>query len=223
MEPYKLDNWMHVFACSNSNRALKLSHQDRRWFVPKITSKKLPPEWWEMFNNWLTREEGLSIIRRWCDERAQDGANIVREGEEAPNSATKKEMVVDGYGDEQRFTHDLLALAKDAAEAENKPLVLLDLEVTNSIKSALSERPGGSDGRTLSPKIIRDIAEELGYVIGERITLRTWDGFEGDVKNCRPMMSDPRCAELSVPDLMKAHRPQRTNDLARKLVNHQPM
>jgi hypothetical protein len=70
MSPFKLDNWLHVFACSNSNQALKLSHQDRRWFVPKITSKKLPREWWETFNAWLTREEGLSIIRHRGTRRA---------------------------------------------------------------------------------------------------------------------------------------------------------
>jgi hypothetical protein len=47
---------MHVLACSNSNQALKLSHQDRRWFVPKVTQKKLPPEWWDKFNEWLKRD-----------------------------------------------------------------------------------------------------------------------------------------------------------------------
>ena len=31
-----------MFACSNSKRALKISLDDRRWFVPHITGDKQP-------------------------------------------------------------------------------------------------------------------------------------------------------------------------------------
>jgi hypothetical protein len=32
---YEIENWLHVYACSNSLNALKLSSDDRRWFVPE--------------------------------------------------------------------------------------------------------------------------------------------------------------------------------------------
>jgi hypothetical protein len=40
MADYRVDNWVHAFACSNSPRALKLSMDDRRWLVPKVREEK---------------------------------------------------------------------------------------------------------------------------------------------------------------------------------------
>jgi hypothetical protein len=34
-KPYDITNWVHIFACSNSLRALRLAYEDRRWFVPR--------------------------------------------------------------------------------------------------------------------------------------------------------------------------------------------
>ena len=32
---YRMENWLHIFACSNSMQALKMTDEDWRWFVPK--------------------------------------------------------------------------------------------------------------------------------------------------------------------------------------------
>ena len=92
---YEIENWVHIFACSNSKRAIKLSMDDRRWFVPLLTEEKRPAEYWERLNCWLVDEGGLGVIRHWAEAWLETNAPVMR-GRDAPWSKLKREIVEEG-------------------------------------------------------------------------------------------------------------------------------
>ena len=87
--PYIIENWCHVFACSNSMRALKIEEDDRRWFYPEVTEEKWPRNKFESFHNWL-KSGGLNIIKSW----AENYGDYVMKGQPAPMTERKKELIV---------------------------------------------------------------------------------------------------------------------------------
>ena len=82
MAKYEIDNWLHVIACSNNKRALKIGMEDRRWLVPEVREQKRSPEDWQAFHAWLDNG-GLANILWWFDRWLEGNAAVV-EGEEAP-------------------------------------------------------------------------------------------------------------------------------------------
>src|SRR5262249_33114384 len=112
MPAYSIENWIHIFACSNSMRALKLSMDDRRWFVPKIADNQQNMQYWTGFNNWLSVEGGLGKIlnwaHKWCDENTP-----VQRGAIAPWSVFKRSVVEEGYSEGQQWVVGFLAMAKE--------------------------------------------------------------------------------------------------------------
>ena len=98
VKQYEIDNWCHIYACSNSIRALKIKKEDRRWYVPRVSEKKAPeakPEqYWREFNEWL-KYGGLGAIRNWAVEYGE----YFRPGEHAPASLRKLEMIEDSESD----------------------------------------------------------------------------------------------------------------------------
>jgi hypothetical protein len=103
---YDLDNWAHVFACSNSLKALKIAATDRRWFIPTVVEEKKTPDWWRWFNDWLTKEDGLSIINWWAGEFLKTN-KLVLPGDHPPASTAKDEMIADAMSDGMRFALDV--------------------------------------------------------------------------------------------------------------------
>ena len=121
---YDLENWAHIFACSNSLRALRLSHDDRRWFVPRVTEDKLSLEYWREFYDWLEKEDGLGIIMYWAEEFLKEN-EPVRAGQAPPASDAKAEMIEESYSEGMRIAFDLgEKLMKDGIE---KVLIIEDL------------------------------------------------------------------------------------------------
>ena len=98
---YTTENWIHVMACSNSLRALKLDNTDRRWLVPTLTETPWPHRQWVEFNDWL-EGTGLSIIRHW----AETFGDYVRIGEHAPMTARKREMQRESESEAAQLLHD---------------------------------------------------------------------------------------------------------------------
>ena len=93
---YDIENWMHIFACSNVLRALKLSDEDRRFFTPRVTEEKKPPAWWDEFYEWLDFCGGYGIIKQWaCD--FLETHSPVSESEPAPWSEAKGDVIREGY------------------------------------------------------------------------------------------------------------------------------
>src|SRR5262249_55637926 len=83
VKPYTIKNCIHVFACSNTKRALYLSDVDRRWFLPLVTEKLLDEKYWINFHRWV-QEDGLGVILHYLKELAKDPANIIGTGEHPP-------------------------------------------------------------------------------------------------------------------------------------------
>ncbi|CAN1521438.1 hypothetical protein MCEMSEM23_01099 [Rhabdaerophilaceae bacterium] len=107
MRAHKTANWVHIYACSNSVRALKLEQTDRRWFVPTLTEVKWPKEKFDRFYAWL-KSGGLSIIKyaamNW------PASDYVRPGEAAPETVRKEEMAYDSLSPAMQDVFDLVAM-----------------------------------------------------------------------------------------------------------------
>ena len=95
--PYTIDNWVHIVACSNSKRALKIEEDDRRWLCPKMAEVPWPGDKFVAFRRWL-QTGGLSIIRHW----ANTSGNYVKEHERAPMTETKAEMIEGSMSEAQQ-------------------------------------------------------------------------------------------------------------------------
>jgi hypothetical protein len=85
---YKVDNWVHLFACSNSKRALKIQDEDRRWFRPELTETSWAATKFVALRKWLA-SGGLQIVKNW----AEKFGDYVGAHEQAPMTASKQEMI----------------------------------------------------------------------------------------------------------------------------------
>ena len=90
--PYIIENWAHIFACSNSRKALKLEDEDRRWFYPEVTEDLWGKERFTHFHRWL-RSGGHSIVKYW----AEAYGDYVLHGAAAPMTDRKREMIEESY------------------------------------------------------------------------------------------------------------------------------
>jgi len=117
MRQYKIENWIHVFACSNSLKALKIEEQDRRWFCPKVTEHKWEPKRFKEFNDWIN-SGGLSIVKHW----AEQFGDYIGRGQKAPDSTIKTQLISESYSDEEREAE---ALAEGIASEKEHVCVAL--------------------------------------------------------------------------------------------------
>ena len=81
-------NWCHIVASSNSLSPLKVSEDDRRWLVPKVTEEKWPHKKWVALRAWLAKD-GLAIIMHW----AQTYDNYEVSGMHPPMTGRKKDLI----------------------------------------------------------------------------------------------------------------------------------
>ena len=96
------ENWCHIFACSNEYKALKISKTDRRWFFPEITEERWSNVKFNIFYAWLNRH-GLSVIKHW----AENYGKYVKEGEHAPSSEKKKDIIQESMSSEEIIAHEI--------------------------------------------------------------------------------------------------------------------
>ena len=69
---YTIEIWLHALACSNSERALHIDDDDRRWLVPGVTERVRDEAYWNKFQAWLREDDGLGIIKWWLEARAKN-------------------------------------------------------------------------------------------------------------------------------------------------------
>ena len=81
-------NWCHIIASSNSPAPLKVSEEDRRWLVPKVTEEAWPHKKWCALREWLNKD-GLAIILHW----AQSYGKYEMSGMHAPGTERKKDLI----------------------------------------------------------------------------------------------------------------------------------
>jgi hypothetical protein len=170
---YEIKNWLHIFACSNSKRALKLSIDDRRWFVPAITEKKPTTEYWTGFYDWLENENGLSSIAAWAERWVLDNRAVVK-GDPAPDSAAKRAMIDDSMSPGMTLACDIMDQWK--LENEGREVIWTDQQMIEYIKNQVWD--GKHSDRLERPETIRKLAKGRGWFIGETRT-RRWSSGVG--------------------------------------------
>lgn len=171
---YTVENWIHIFACSNSLRALKLSTDDRRWLVPAITDVKPPTEYWLQLNYWLRHEGGLQVIAYWARDFLKKH-EAISPGAEAPWSAAKLAMIEAGYSPGQELAMNVLqTIDRRIAAGELAPdSFVIDKQLIQLIRDVVHD--GRNDGRLEKPLTIRKIAKTLNWHCGrERIEKTSW-------------------------------------------------
>lgn len=174
MANYEVENWVHIVACSNSRRAIQLSMDDRRWFVPTVTEDKERPGYWTRLNRWLVEGGGLGIIRRWAEEFLEENEEV-SPGASAPWSAGKREVVEEGYSPGMELVSSFLTRVRDEMNGEH--VVVVDTDLVRLIRLVIHE---GRDRDNLErPLTIRKVARGAGWHIGTHpipVALRWGDG-----------------------------------------------
>lgn len=167
MATYEIENWLHVVACSNSMRALKLAFDDRRWYVPKITEEQRGNDYWLKLNDWLEKEGGLEIIMAWAHEWLLDNRPVFP-GANSPDSAAKREMIEESMSPGMTLVADLLDRWKIENESNSAGVFCTDMMLVNHIKDALYN--GRHNDRLEKPATLRKLAKMRGWMIGEERT-----------------------------------------------------
>lgn len=174
---YEVDSWVHIFACSNSLRALKISGDDRRWLIPKVTEEKKPYEYWVALNDWLTQDGGLEKIKGWAEDFLKKHKPVMP-GEEAPWTSLKKEVIQEGLSPGQLLVQEVLIDLKERSEATGQPVLILDSDLVDLIKAEVYE--GRPTDRLEKPLTLRKIAKGLEYgVCNQRVAIKSWGGKPG--------------------------------------------
>lgn len=123
--PYTIDNWVHMLACSNSRKALRMEETDRRWFYPLLSNTPWPREKWGIFNEWLS-SGGLAVIRRWAEEYG----DYVSTGEHSPMTGTKTQMIKESMSEPAQEWLDIL----EALENSDEPQALAMRDVRDFLE-----------------------------------------------------------------------------------------
>lgn len=183
---YEIENWCHIYACSNSMRALLLPNDDRRWFVPKITEVKRDAKYWHTFNLWLAEEGGLGKILAYAKDWVKKNKPVMR-GDNAPDSALKREIVEEGYSAGQALVSQVLDAIKEILDGDEKTkadwkargylnnagVFILDKSFIQLIKDQIYE--GRHNDRIERAATIRRVARAKGWAIGEyRANIKDW-------------------------------------------------
>ena len=167
MTNYEVENWCHVFACSNDERAIKFAIDDRRWLVPLVTEKTWGMPNWKRLHKWL-KEDGLGIIKQWAyDFVDKDPANGIQHGEQAPMTRRKQAVYETMLSDGERLVLDRMAAIKDRMIDEHggpMPFFVVIHDLRTLIKNEL--HPGKNDFSNVESSYrIKKLLKGNGYYV----------------------------------------------------------
>jgi hypothetical protein len=134
--PYTIENWCHIFACSNSMRALKMENDDRRWFYPEVTEVSWPKGKFVAFRKWLDGG-GLNIIADW----ARNFGSYIEPSDRAPMTERKREMIEGSRSEAQSEAAALAEMLKDRSE----PTAMFIKDVAGWARATVQGRVFDSD------------------------------------------------------------------------------
>jgi hypothetical protein len=154
---------------------LKLSLDDRRWLVPKVTEEKANPGFWKELNDWLTKQGGLGIITWWAKEFLRDKLEV-KAGENAPDSAAKRAMIFDNLSPGLTLVSIRLEEMRERAAQTGAAVFTTDQLLILLIQKEIygDRRPDHLE----KPATIRKLAKSLGWFIGEHQTTK-WEPRTG--------------------------------------------
>ena len=157
MPQYTIQNWCHIFASSNSMRALRMEQDDRRWFYPEVTEKAWPKARFDAFRTWI-EGGGLGVIRWW----AENHGDYVMPSDRAPMTRRKEDMIEDSRSDAQK---EAASVAEGIANRE-APMAL-------TVKDVIAFVRANTGGRIFDSnyELRRTMVEEGMVQYNERIKL----------------------------------------------------
>lgn len=129
--PINMENWCHIYACSNSLGALRIENSDRRWLIPTINEKAWPQEKFDEFLDWV-ESGGLSIVINW----AKNYPEYIRHGSKAPSTSRKSEMIEASRSKANLRCEELALLMNENEAAMSIP----DAEIQNWLEAVTKER-----------------------------------------------------------------------------------
>jgi hypothetical protein len=215
MANYEIENWIHIYACSNSTRALKLSADDRRWFVPRIVEERSTTQYWQQFNIWLELEGGLGIIKQWAADWLQHN-DPVRTGDTAPDSSLKRAVIEENLSPGQELV--LRTLIRISEQLANEPqtrqsweqqkflvndnVMITDRLLVELIKQVIHE--GRHSVHLERMHTVRKLAKLAGWSVGEQAARVSEWGMAN--YNARIICSSGEFARVPPNELYREHR-----------------
>lgn len=174
MTPMRMENFIHIMACSNSENALKIDGKDRRWFIPSVSEERWPPEKFDEFFAWLS-QGGLSIVAHW----AETWGDYVKPGERAPMTKRKGDIIDDSRSIAEKEALDLyVGIVSHNLEVAVSSNDLFDW-ATYKVKGTVYDKP----------KDLQRLAKEQGFTVlngKDRMYLRG---------RLQPILVSPKLAE----------------------------
>jgi hypothetical protein len=234
LAPHTLTNWCHMYLCSNHSQALKLDNDDRRWLVPKITEQDQSEAYWVNFHRWLSEQDGLSAIRAWADDFLESHLPV-SPAANAPTTTIKREMILDGYSEEQLFIREFIQKIKDRAVTKRdwlaeatrprnangdwqpRGVVLMDSQLIEAMRSVRDIRAEYK----IRPHGVRKIAKSEGLAVMDRsIYCSDWTGC---TTHTRLMFSEPDLVRADNERIRSWVRPIDVVAIVHELMGRSPM
>ena len=136
MRQYRIENWCHVLASSNSMRALKMENDDRRWFYPEVSEVPWSQKKFIDLRKWIDGG-GLAIIKHWSEKFG----DYVSVADRAPMTERKKEMI---EGSRSEAQSEAVALAECLADIKTPGAIAMK-DVVMWVRQASQGRVFDSD------------------------------------------------------------------------------
>lgn len=152
---YEVENWIHIFASSNDERALKIDGADRRWLIPAVAEEPKSPEWWRRFYNWLEKNGGLSIIKWWSEDYIKRHGFVGPE-DRAPHTSRKKEIKISTMSEGQLLVANKLRELADKYVGQK--IATIDADFVELIKREIHN--GRHSDYLEKPSTIRKLAKD---------------------------------------------------------------
>ena len=163
---FSVENFLHVFACSNSMRALKFEDSDRRWLIPEVTEEAKPHSYWKKLYAWLNAG-GYAVIAHWAQDYVKRHGHV-QKGEHAPSTERKREAIMQSRSDGERYIAELGEALK---RIDGQALMRLDhVRAWLITKKAASPQLYGVDGRRFleTPETISKVLRGCGLQLPKR-------------------------------------------------------
>ena len=159
---WSMPNWTHYILMSNSRAALKLEASDRRWLVPEVTEDVWPEAKFVEFYAWL-RGGGLSAVAQWAHTFAERGEGVYcRNGEIAPSSHSKVQLITESRSDAERLLEDFCELLAEDKEPRAIPISTIKPWMATRLNQPIYETPHS---------LGRQIRERGLFMTGQRIKI----------------------------------------------------
>jgi hypothetical protein len=158
---FDINSQIHVFASTNSPRALKIDDEDRRWFVPGVTEKQKDLEYWKALHSWLG-DEGIPIIAQWAKDFVAIEGNTVETGERPPATKAKERMILDTMSEGERLISDFADELLELKKQKIPVVVRLDF-----LREWLKVAKGGGTRYLESSETINKILKSKGLAISD--------------------------------------------------------